>query len=74
MHQQPILQLVDNCASDIETFPLYRDFPGQIRTVKITSPTNLVQTELPEKVRRKVAKYLPKGAKERSFFNMTDLR
>ena len=67
MHQQPILQLVDNCASDIETFPLYRDFPGQIRTVKITSPTNLVQTELPEKVRRKVANIYQKEQKKGVF-------
>ena len=28
INQQPILQLVDDCTSGIETFPLYRDFPG----------------------------------------------
>ena len=28
VHQQPILQLVDNCTSGKVTFPLYRDFPG----------------------------------------------
>ena len=33
MHQQLILQLVDNCTSGILTFPLYRDFPVFLRVL-----------------------------------------
>ena len=28
LHQQPILKLVDDSASGVVTFPLYKDFPG----------------------------------------------
>ena len=31
LHQQPILQLVDDCTSNIVKFPLYRDFPDLIQ-------------------------------------------
>ena len=34
-HQQPILQLVDDCISGIVTFPVYRDFPGFLEKTTI---------------------------------------
>ena len=53
MHQQPILQLVDDCPSGKVTFPLYRDFPGWHITVfqKIEQflkcgRTNVVKVEI----------------------------
>ena len=40
IHQQPILQLVDNCTSDIVTFPLFKDFPALLLTQSV--PQGLV--------------------------------